>query len=91
MSTITETLSVHYFCLGKAPARAVGSRNFKKYEQDLHVAIGDSVGLHKSSGLFKVLDLSLFVSHIHRSVLKPMVSFSSIVIHGALVCLHILF
>ena len=64
VSTITETLGAHYFCLGKALARAVESRNFKKYEQDLHVAIGDSVGLHKSSGLFKVLDLaSLF--HIY--------------------------
>ena len=71
-STITETLGVDYFCLGKAPAREVESQNFKKYEQDLHVhvAISDSVGLHKSSGLFKVLDLASFVSHIRHSLLK---------------------
>ena len=65
-----EILGVHYFCLGKAPARAVESRNFKKYEQDIHVnvAIGDSVSLRKSSDLFKVLDDYFLASLFHKHV-----------------------
>ena len=65
-----EILSVHYFCLGKAPARAVESRNLKKYEPDLHVyvAIGASVGLRRSSDLFKVLDDYFLASLFHMYI-----------------------
>ena len=42
----------HRISLGKVP-EPVGSRNFERQEQDL--AIGDSVGLRKSSSLFELL------------------------------------
>ena len=59
---------VDYYCLDKVPEPA-GSRNFERQEREL--AIGDSVGLRKSSSLLQVLDdyflASLFQGR-HRSL-----------------------
>ena len=62
VSTIMKTCGINYFCLGKI-LEPVGSRNFERQEQDL--AIGDLVGLCKSSSLFEVLDDYFLASLFH--------------------------
>ena len=82
MSAITKRCGVDYFCLGKVP-EPVGSRNFERQERDL--AIGDSVGLRKSSSIFEILNDYFLASLFHIDIIifrEPTVSF---LLHGALV------
>ena len=73
--------------LGKV-SEPVGSRNFKRQERDL--AIGDLVGLRKSSSLFEVSLLdNYFLASFHIDIIVFRKVTISCFLHGALVCLCI--
>ena len=77
VSVVMKTCNSDYFRLG----RPVVSRNFERQERDL--SIGDLVGLHRSSSLFKVLDDYFLPTLFHIDVVfqKPTL------LHGALAVL----